>query len=42
MMTQSQKDSRKQALISESQLWEYLIEHNEVEDFKKWLELKTK
>ncbi len=36
-MTQSIKDSRKAALESESELWEYLIAHNEVEDFQEWV-----
>jgi|AntRauMFilla1563_2_1112583.scaffolds.fasta_scaffold01064_3 prophage antirepressor-like protein len=36
-MSQAIKDSRKQALISESGLWEYLIAHDEVQDFERWV-----
>jgi len=36
-MSQAIKDSRQQALLSESELWEYLIAHDEVEDFKRWV-----
>ena len=30
-------ESRKSALASEAELWEYLIAHNEVEDFNEWV-----
>ena len=36
-MSQSIKDSRQQALLSESELWEYLIAHDEVQDFERWV-----
>jgi len=36
-MSQAIKDSRLQALISESELWEYLIAHDEVQDFERWV-----
>ena len=36
-MSESSKSSRKVALDSESELWEYLIAHDEVQDFEKWV-----
>jgi len=30
-------DSRKAAQASEAELWEYLIAHNEVQDFNEWV-----
>lgn len=37
MISESIKESRKAALASEAELWEYLIEHGEVEDFNEWV-----
>lgn len=36
-MSESIKSSRKVALESESELWEYLIAHDEVQDFERWV-----
>ena len=36
-MSQDLRDSINAALDRESELWEYLIEHDEEEDFEKWV-----
>ena len=36
-MCRSIQDSRMAALQSESELWEYLIAHDEVADFNRWV-----
>ena len=36
-MSESIKESRQVALISESELWEFLIEKNLESDFKQWV-----
>jgi len=36
-MSQSIIDSRREASLSESELWEYLIAHDEVRDFERWV-----
>ena len=36
-MSRDIQDSRMAALSSESELWEYLIAHDEVQDFERWV-----
>lgn len=36
-MSRSNQDSGNIAKLSESELWEYLIAHDEVADFERWV-----
>ena len=36
-MSRSNQDSGNVAKLSEAELWEYLIAHDEVQDFERWV-----
>ena len=38
-MSRTIQDSRMAALSSEAELWEYLIAHDEVQDFNRWVKI---